>query len=98
VPEGVTLLEFKGPCQEEQQPTLEVQEVEPVGEMLDEVIIDCPDHVLCNFMKGKTRSIISLLISEMQLCIMLYFVALNYRCWMKTLVALISNPYLENIP
>jgi hypothetical protein len=28
VPEGVTLLEFEGPCQEEQQqPTPEVQEV-----------------------------------------------------------------------
>jgi hypothetical protein len=73
VPQGVTLLEFEGSCQEEQQqPTLEVQEVQPTGEVPDEVIVDCPDHVPCNFMKGKPRSIISLLIYEMQLSIMLY--------------------------
>jgi hypothetical protein len=41
-------------------------------EVPDEVIVDCPDHVPCNFMKGKPRSIISLLIYEMQLSIMLY--------------------------
>jgi hypothetical protein len=65
VPEGVTLLEFEGPCQEQQQPTQEVQEVQPAGEVPDEVVIYCPDHVPCNFVKGKPQSIISLLISEM---------------------------------
>jgi hypothetical protein len=66
-------LEFKGPCQEEQQqPTPEVQEVQLAGEVLDEVIVDYPDHVPCNFMKGKPRSIISLLNSKMQLSTMLY--------------------------
>jgi hypothetical protein len=65
VPEGVTLLEFEGLCQEEQQqPTPEVQEVQPAGEVPDKVIVDCRDHVPCNFMKGKPRSIISLLISK----------------------------------
>jgi hypothetical protein len=73
VPKGVTLLEFEGPGEEEQQqPTPEVQEVQLLGEVSDEVIIDCPDHVPCNFVKGKPRSIISLLISEMQLLTMLY--------------------------
>jgi hypothetical protein len=72
VPEGVTLLEFEEPCQEQQQPTPEVQEVQAVGEVQDEIIVDCPNHVPCNFMKGKPQSIISLLISEMQLSIMLY--------------------------
>jgi hypothetical protein len=73
VSEGVTLLEFEEPCQEEQQqPTPEVQEVQPAGKVPDEVIIDCPNHIPCNFMKGKPRSIISLLISEIQLSIMLY--------------------------
>jgi hypothetical protein len=73
VPEGVTLLEFEGSCQEEQQqPTLEVHEVQLTGEVPDEVIVDCPNHVPCNFMKGKLWSIISLLISEIQLSIMLY--------------------------
>jgi hypothetical protein len=37
----------------------------PAGEVPVEVIVDCPDHVPCNFMKGKPWSIISLLISEM---------------------------------
>jgi hypothetical protein len=73
VPQGVTLLEFEGSCQEEQQqPTPEVQDVQPAGEVPDEVIVDCPDHIPCNFMKGKPQSIISLLIYEMQLSIMLY--------------------------
>jgi hypothetical protein len=38
--------------------------VQPIGEVLDDVIIDYPDHVPCNFVKGKPQSIISLLISE----------------------------------
>jgi hypothetical protein len=59
---------------------------------LGEVVVVCPDHKPCNFVKGKPRSIISLLISKMQLSIMLYIVALSGRCWMKTLDALISNP------
>jgi hypothetical protein len=68
--------------------------MQAAGEVLDVVVVDCPDHVPCNFVKGKPRSIISLLIYEMQLSIMLYIyiVALSFRCWMKTLVALISNP------
>jgi hypothetical protein len=75
VPEDVTLLEFDGMSQEDpevQQPEPRVQGVQPAGEVPNEVIVDCPDHVLCNFVKGKPRSIISLLISEMQLSIMLY--------------------------
>jgi hypothetical protein len=66
----VTLLEFDGTNQEApevQQPKPSVQEVQPIGEVLDEVVIDYPDHVPCNFIKGKPRSIISLLISEIQL-------------------------------
>jgi hypothetical protein len=62
-----------------------------------DVVVECPDHKLCNFVKGKPQSIISLLISEMQLSIMLYIVALSGRCWLKTLVALISNPCLDII-
>jgi hypothetical protein len=55
-----------------QQPEPGVQEVQATGEVLDEVVVDCPNHVPCNFVKGKPRSIISLLISEIQLSIMLY--------------------------
>jgi hypothetical protein len=67
VPEGVTLLEFEEPSEEQQQPTPEIQEVQPLGEVPHEVIVECLDHHPCNFVKGKPRSIINLLISEMQL-------------------------------
>jgi hypothetical protein len=75
VPEGVTLLEFDGTSQEApevQQTEPGVQEVQPAGEVPNEVIVDCSDHVPCNFVKGKPRSIISLLISKIQLSMMLY--------------------------
>jgi hypothetical protein len=75
VPEGMTLLEFDGTSQEAlevQQSEPRVQEVHATGEVPNKVVIDCPDHVPCNFMKGKPWSIISLLISEMQLSTMLY--------------------------
>ena len=71
-------MEFEEPSGE-QQPTLEVQEVEPSGEVPDEAAIECPDHHPCNFVKGKPQSILSLLISEMQLkyyCY-IYIVALS---------------------
>ena len=66
VPEGVTLLEFEEPS-EQQQPTPEVQEVQPSGEVPDEVTVECLDHRPCTFVKGKPRSILSLLISKMEL-------------------------------
>ena len=66
VPEGVTLLEFEEPS-EQQQPTPEVLKVQPSGEEPGEVAVECPDHRPCNFVKGKPQSILSLLISEMQL-------------------------------
>ena len=65
--EGVTLLEFMDPSEEQQQLTPEVQEVQPSGEVSDEVTVECPDHRPCNFVKGKPQSILSLLISKMQL-------------------------------
>jgi hypothetical protein len=74
VPEGVTLLEFDETSQEApkvQQPKPEAQDVQlAAGE--PEVVVECPDHKPCNFVKGKPRSIISLLIYEMQLRNMLY--------------------------
>jgi hypothetical protein len=79
VPEGVILLEFEEPSEEQQQPTPEVQEVQPSGEVPDEVAVECSEHHPCNFMKGKPRSILSLLISEIQLkyyCY-IYIVALS---------------------
>jgi hypothetical protein len=75
VPEGVTLLVFNGTSQEApevQQLKPEVQEVQLAAEELGEVVVECPDHKPCNFVKGKPWSIIGLLISKMQLSIMLH--------------------------
>jgi hypothetical protein len=67
--------------------------VQPAVEKPGEVVVEFLDHKPCNFVKGKPQSIISLLISKMQLkYFVIYIVALSYKCWMKTLVALISNP------
>ena len=91
VPEGVTLLEFEE-SSEQQQPTPEVQEVQPSEEVPDEVAVECSDHRPCNFVKGKPRSILSLLIFEMQLqyyCYIYIYYCIKFRCWMQTLAALV---------
>jgi hypothetical protein len=98
IPEGVTLLEFEEPSTEQQQPTPEVQEVQPSGEVPDEVAVECPEHLPCNFVKGKPRSILSLLISEIQLkyyCY-IYIVALSLGVRCKHLLHWLSNPCLDN--
>ena len=93
--EGVTLLEFEEPS-EQQQPTPEIQEEQPSREVPDEVVVECPDHRPCNFVKGKPRSILSLLISEMQLHYYCYisiyiYCCIKFRCWMQTLAALVTR-------
>jgi hypothetical protein len=93
----VTLLEFDRTSQEAlevQQPEPKARDVQLAVKEPGDVVVECLDHKLCNFVKGKPWS---LLISEMQLSIMLYIVALSGRCWLKTLVALISNPCLDII-
>ena len=55
VPEGVTLLEFKGANQEEE---LEVQETDEAAAA--EELPECPDHQPSSFLKGKPQSILSL--------------------------------------
>ena len=58
-PEGVTLLEFKEEAEENQetpQPAAPEDE-EPATEEL----LKCPDHRPTSFLKGKSRSILSLL-------------------------------------
>ena len=59
-PEGVTLLEFELEHQEEQQEAQE-QEVQVEGGVNVEDLPECPDHQPSLFLKGKPRSIISLL-------------------------------------
>jgi hypothetical protein len=75
VPEGVMLLEFDGTSQEApevQQPEPKAQDVHVTVKEPGDVAVECPDRKSCNFVKGKPWSIISLLISEMQLSIILY--------------------------
>jgi hypothetical protein len=64
VPEGVTLLEFEGTCLEEQPSPVPEPQVQALEGVLKEEVVDCPDHQPCNYVKGKPRSIISLLISK----------------------------------
>jgi hypothetical protein len=92
VPEGVTLLEFEGVCPEEQQPTPQVPQVQATEGVPKEEVVDYLDHQPCNFIKGKPRSIICLLISEIQLSIYVICIdALSYRRWLKTLAAYILS-------
>ena len=54
VPEGVTLLEFEGASQEEEQ--LEEPEVQATDEAAaEEELPECPDHRPSSFLKGKPR-------------------------------------------
>jgi hypothetical protein len=56
VPEGVTLLEFDGMSQEApevQQPKPKAWEVQLAAREPGEVVVECPDHKPCNFVKGK---------------------------------------------
>ena len=55
VPEGVTLLEFKGANQEEEP---EVQEIDEAS--AEEELLECPDHQPSSFLKGKPQSILRL--------------------------------------
>ena len=63
VPEGVTLLEFEPVLSEEHQQAQE-QEVQTLEEGADEEVLECPDHQPSSFLKGKPRSILSLLCFE----------------------------------
>ena len=59
MPEGVTLLEFEGASQEEEEP--EESEVQATDEAVaEEELPECPDHRPSSFLKGKPRSILSL--------------------------------------
>jgi len=60
VPEGVTLLEFEQVLPEEQQ---QAQEQAP-EEGANEEVLEYPDHQPSSFLKGKPRSILSLLYFE----------------------------------
>ena len=64
VPEGVTLLEFEQGLPEEQQQVQEQEVQDPEGGVNEEELLQCPDHQPSSFLKGKPRSILSLLCTE----------------------------------
>ena len=63
IPEGVTLLEFE-PVHPEGQQQAQEQEVQAPEEGANEEVLECPDHQPSSFLKGKPRSILSLLCFE----------------------------------
>jgi hypothetical protein len=72
--ERVMLLEFEKNPEEQ---TSEQEEQAP-EEAAEGDVVECPDHTPCNFVKGKPQSIISLLISKIQLkYYVIYIIALS---------------------
>ena len=63
VPKGAPLLKFEQVLTEEQQQAQE-QEVQAPEEGASEEVLECPDHQPSSFLKGKPRSILSLLCFE----------------------------------
>jgi hypothetical protein len=55
VPKGVTLLEFEGALQEEEQKQPEEPEVPTSEGVSEEEMPECPDHHPSSFLKGKPR-------------------------------------------
>ena len=64
VPKGVTLLEFEQGLLEEQQQAQEMEVQAPEEGANEEDVLECPDHQPSSFLKGKPRSILSLLCFE----------------------------------
>jgi hypothetical protein len=62
VPEGVTLLEFEGAHQEEEQEQPEEPEVSASEESVVEELPECPDHRPSSFLKGKPHCMLTQLI------------------------------------
>jgi hypothetical protein len=59
VPEGVTLLEFEGTHQEEEQEHPEEPEVPASKESVVEELPKCHDHRPSSFLKGKPRCMLT---------------------------------------
>jgi hypothetical protein len=62
VPEGVTLLEFEGTHQEEEQEQPEEPEVSAGEGVSEEELPECPDHRPSSFLKGKPRCMLTQLL------------------------------------
>ena len=58
--DGITLLEFNDEEEEEHQETTQAIALEEEEQTLED-LLECPDHRPTSFLKGKPRSILSLL-------------------------------------
>ena len=84
--EEITLLEFDEGEEGDQQEI--PQAAAPEGEeQTPEELLECPDHRPTSFLKGKPRSILSLLVFYKILLESFMFDALGYKSWMDTLDA-----------
>ena len=54
-------MEFEQGLPEEQEQVQELEVQAPEGGVNEEELLECPDHQPSSFMKGKARSILSLL-------------------------------------
>jgi hypothetical protein len=79
VPEGVTLLEFEGARQEEEQEQLEEPEVPASEESVVEELPECPDHRPSSFLNGKPRCILIQHVYQINLSTFILFIALSGR-------------------
>ena len=84
--EKITLLEFNEEEEEGQQETPQDAALGEEEQTLED-LPECPDHHPTSFLKGKPRSIISLLVFYKILLESFMFDALGYKSWLDTLDA-----------
>ena len=84
--EEITLLEFNEEEEGDQQEIPQATAPEDEEQTLEE-LPECPDHRPTSFLKGKPRTILSLLVFYKILLESFMFDALGYKSWLETLDA-----------
>ena len=84
--EEITLLEFNEEEEGDQQETPQTAALED-EEQTPEELPKCPDHYPTSFLKGKPRSILSLLVFYKILLESFMIDALGYKSWLEPLDA-----------
>ena len=80
--EEITLLEFEEAEEGDQQENPQAAAPEGV-EQNPEELPECPDHRPTSFLRGKPRSILSLLVFYKILLESFMIDALGYKCWLE---------------
>ena len=84
--EEITLLEFNEEEEGDQKETPQAVAPKEEEQTLED-IPECPDHRPTSFLKGKPRSILSLLVFYKILLESFMIEALGYKSWLETLDA-----------